>query len=149
MEYKLYRGYILGPGYQNPAYGVYETVIYRRKEDVIMEDYEAGVWHTSESEWEAQLWLDRESVVIGTATQADVDELNKKTVTVVPEYPNRIMDKVRQRLGLEPGDTSRDEEINRFTHDSVFSHCLQWEGIIGYEFAIKDWVRDIYGITLS
>ncbi len=68
---------------------------------------------------------------------------------VVPMYSTLVMDKVRQGLGLEPGDTSRDEEINRFSHEAIFRHCLQWEGIIGYEFAILDWVRDIYGVELS
>ena len=29
-----------------------------------------------------------------------------------PKYPTHIMDRVRQHLGLEPGDTSRDSEIN-------------------------------------
>ena len=36
------------------------------------------MWHTSESEWEAQLWLDG-GPVDGTATQTDVDELNAAT----------------------------------------------------------------------
>ncbi len=68
---------------------------------------------------------------------------------VVSEYPNYIMEKVRQHLGLEPNDTSKDEVINRLSHDAIFGHCLEWEGIIGYEVAIKDWIREIYGITLS
>ena len=73
MTYKLYKGYILGPGYQNPAYGIYEVDIFRHKEDLASE----SSWHTSESEWEAELWIDGE--VGGTATQADVDELNMTT----------------------------------------------------------------------
>lgn len=144
MEYKLYRGYILGPGYQNPAYGVYEVDIFLHKEGVAS----GNVWHTSESELEAQLWLDG-GPVDGTATQTDVDELNKKTVTVEPAYPTYIMEKVRQHLGLEPGDTSWDDVINGSTRDAVFAHCLEWEGIIGYDITIRDWIRDIYGVTLS
>jgi len=144
MEYKLYRGYILGPGYQNPAYGIYEVDIFLHKEDV-----ETGnTWHTSESEWEAQLWLDG-GPVEGTATQADIDELNRKAVTVVPAHPEYIMQKVRQRLGLEEWDTSRDDEINDMSHDLLFDHVLEWEGIIGYGLSIHGWIRDIYGIELS
>ena len=71
MEYKLYRGYILGPGYQDPAHDIYEVSIYLHKEDVEADN----AWHTSESEWEAQLWLDG-GPIDGTATQQDVDELN-------------------------------------------------------------------------
>jgi len=64
-------------------------------------------------------------------------------------YPNYIMDKVRQHLGLESWDTSRDEEINNMSHSEVFRHCLEWEGIIGYDLTIGNWIQDIYGITLS
>lgn len=69
-----------------------------------------------------------------------------KEVNMYPEY---IMQKVRQHLGLEEYDTSRDDEINNMTHDSVFSHCLEWEGIIGYVYMIRDLVRDIYWVTLQ
>ena len=64
-------------------------------------------------------------------------------------YPDYIMEKVRQHLGLESYDTSRDNEINMMSHSSVFQHCLEWEGIIGYDLAILDWVKEIYGVTLS
>lgn len=64
-------------------------------------------------------------------------------------YPNYIMEKVRQRLGLEPYNTSRDEDINNMSRDEVFQHCLYWEGIIGYENTIKSWIKDIYGVELG
>lgn len=91
MEYKLYRGYILGPGYQNPAYDIYEVDIFLHKEDV-----ESGnVYHTSESEWEAQLWLDG-GPVDGTASQADVDELNRAAPkTFTKDFDLYPGDKVR------------------------------------------------------
>jgi hypothetical protein len=121
MEYKLYKGYILGPGEKNPAYDIYEVNIYLHKEDVGIEN----IWHTSENEWEAQLWLDRGELdllrAMGPATQADVDELNK---SATPKYPNYIMQKVRQRLGIEENDTSRDADINNMSKDEVFQHCL-------------------------
>lgn len=68
---------------------------------------------------------------------------------VEPVYPNYIMEKVRQRLGLESWDTSQDEDINSMTHMSVFDHCLNWEGMIGYTLQIMDWVQDIYGVSLE
>lgn len=64
-------------------------------------------------------------------------------------YPNYIKEKVRQRLGLESYDTSRDIEIDNMGHNEVFNDCLAWEGIIGYAYAIRDWVKDIYGVTLD
>ncbi len=105
---------------------------------------------TSENEAMAMFWVDDEITRggEGMATQADVDELNS-SIQPAPAYPNNIMEKVRQSIGLESWDTSRDEEINGFSHDSIFRHCLQWEGIIGYEYAILGWVKDIYGVDLS
>ncbi len=67
----------------------------------------------------------------------------------IPRYPNNIMEPVRRHLGLESLDKSRDEEINRMTHHEVFEHVLLWEGIIGYDYAILNWIREIYGVTLD
>jgi len=72
-----------------------------------------------------------------------------KVQPVEPKYPTHIMNKVRQHIGLEPGDTSRDEEINNMPRDSVFDHCLDWEGLIGYGYEIRRWVEDIYGVNVS
>ncbi len=145
MEYKLYKGYILGPGYQNPAYDVYEVDIFRCRDDAIS----GNTFHTSESEWEAQQWIDREQEQeYGSAHQWEVDELNKATV-IEPKYPDHIMDKVRQSLGLEPGDTSKDAEINAMSRDAVFDHCLNWEGLINYGNQMRDWIQDIYGVNVS
>ena len=42
---------------------------------------------------------------------------------VIPNYPDYIMQLVRQSIGLEEYDTSKDEEINRYTHENVFRQC--------------------------
>lgn len=78
-------------------------------------------------------------------TQGEISAFGR----VEPVYPRYIMEKVRQHIGLEPWDTSRDDEINNMTHHSVFGHCLEWEGIIGYNNTIRDWVSGIYGVTLE
>ncbi len=75
--------------------------------------------------------------------------VEKLSSAAVPVYPDYIMQKVRQHLGLEYYDTSRDAEINDMAHNDVFYHCLEWEGIIGYDLTIRGWVVDIYGVTLS
>jgi len=76
MNYKFYKGYILGPGEQRPAYDIYEIDIFENRSQV-----EQGIpFHTSESELEAQDWIDRHievSGTYGTATNDDVDELNR------------------------------------------------------------------------
>ena len=66
-----------------------------------------------------------------------------------PKYPDYIMAKVRQHLGLEEDDTSRDAEINRMSPNSLFDHCLEWEGIIGYGGSLRQWINDIYGVSLG
>ncbi len=68
---------------------------------------------------------------------------------VTPKYPNYLMEKVRQQIGLESYDASRDAEINEMPHDTVLNSCLIWEGIIGYTFTLKNWIKDIYGVTLE
>ena len=69
-------------------------------------------------------------------------------VEVEPKYSDNIMERVRLHLGLESNDTSRDVEINGMTHDSVFQHCLEWEGIIGYDISIHSWIKEIYDVVL-
>ena len=64
-------------------------------------------------------------------------------------YPNNIMEMVRQHLGLESYDTSRDAEINEMSHDTVFNHVLEYDGIIGYQYKMSGWIKDIYGVELT
>lgn len=64
-------------------------------------------------------------------------------------YSNYIKEKVRQRLGLESYDASRDEEIDGMSHNAVLDACLEWEGIIGYGYTLRDWIKNIYGVTLE
>ena len=67
---------------------------------------------------------------------------------VTLKYSLYIMKKVRQHIGLGEDDPSKDAEINNMTRGSVFQHCLEWEGIIGYTSRILSWVGDIYGVDL-
>lgn len=65
------------------------------------------------------------------------------------KYPDYIMKKIRQRMGLEEDDTSIDDSINKMSKDSVFDKVLGWEGFIGYTDTIKGWVEDIYNVELK
>lgn len=62
-------------------------------------------------------------------------------------YPEKIMECVRQRCGLEKFDDSKDEEINQLSPDEVFDHVCNWNGLLGYASIIKSWIRDIYNIN--
>lgn len=65
------------------------------------------------------------------------------------KYSESIMECVRQRLGLEKYDDSRDEEINHLSPDEVFDHVCNWNGLLGYATTIKSWVEDIYKLKLG
>lgn len=66
------------------------------------------------------------------------------------KYPNYIMEYVRQRLGLETNDTSKDHEINEMTANEVFTDICGWKfGYSSWAATIKEWVDDIYGVELK
>lgn len=64
------------------------------------------------------------------------------------KYPEYIMGILRQRLGLEFDDTSRDAEILTYSHNEVFDEVCEWEGLLFYSHKIRRWISDIYGIEL-
>lgn len=100
----------------------------------------------------ALIWLRNRAQFIGAgwSLEGDLDaitnELNKPQEP--PPYPERIMRRVRQSLGVEEFDTSHDDEIRDMPRDMVFDKCLTWEGIIGYGFQIRSWIEDIYKVSL-
>lgn len=65
------------------------------------------------------------------------------------QYSEDVMECVRQRLGLEKYDTSKDEEINQLSSDEVLEHVCNWNGLVGYAYMIKSWIKDIYKIDLD
>jgi hypothetical protein len=65
-------------------------------------------------------------------------------------YSHSVMSRVRQQIGLEDeDDTSRDGEIQQMSKSEVFEKCLLWEGILGYDSLILNWVKDIWGVELD
>ena len=65
------------------------------------------------------------------------------------KYPEYIMVKLRQRLGLEPKDTSEDEMIMKWNKNKVFNEVCSWEGLINYGSTIQGWMEDIYNIDFN
>ena len=64
-------------------------------------------------------------------------------------YPNNIMIRLRERMGLDPDDDSRDTEIKLMSKMEVFENILEWEGFIGYTHAIVQWINDIFDVDLE
>ena len=59
------------------------------------------------------------------------------------------MRKLRQRRWLEPNDISSDEILNNFSPQQAFKEVLSWEGLINWDETIKEWINDIYGISID
>lgn len=54
------------------------------------------------------------------------------------QYSDFIMRAVRQNIGLEEDDTSRDAEIMEMNGEEIVDRYLTWNGIIGYTPYIID-----------
>lgn len=66
------------------------------------------------------------------------------------KYPEYIIKTVRKRFGLEENDTSEDQDILEMSKSQVFSHVVNWNGLLGgYDHTIKSWISDIYGVDLD
>lgn len=75
-------------------------------------------------------------------------EVDDSFIFYVNKFPDPIMRKLRERLGLEAGDTTRDAEINRYGKFDAFCEVCNWEGIVDYGFTIAGWINDIFDIDL-
>lgn len=65
------------------------------------------------------------------------------------KFSESVMELLRQRLGLEEDDTSRDNEINSYSMNEAFDEVLIWNGIIGYGNEIRSLIDDIYGLCID
>lgn len=65
------------------------------------------------------------------------------------KYPERIMRCVRQKLGLEEMDTSKDLEIYQMSRKEILNAVCTWNGLIGYGYTITGWIEDIWQIDLD
>lgn len=65
-------------------------------------------------------------------------------------YPEYIMKDLRQRRGLEPDDTSKDQFLQTLKKNTVLREVLRWNNLVGaWDENIKAWVKDIYGVDLD
>ena len=77
-----------------------------------------------------------------------LDILKELEAWRMAKYSDTIMKKLRQRLELDENDTSCDLDIAGWSANKVFRECLMWEGIIGWDITIRNWIEEIYGIIL-
>lgn len=65
------------------------------------------------------------------------------------KYSECIMEYVRQNLGLDKYDTSKDEDINKMSKNDIFEKVCNWNNLYWYTETIKFWIKDIYNIDLN
>lgn len=93
--------------------------------------------------------LCRSSTLYEVLTEQEDKFYNSNVSTSQNKYSDEIMRIVRQRLGLNAFDTSKDSLINEMDKGEIFDHVCKWEGFVGYSDTIKGWVLDIYGVDLD
>ena len=120
--------------------------MYITRFNTVNDEVEEYLYHTEEeAKRHLELFKDDDS---GLYTSIEVFDGNNNLLYHLefdkPKYPDSIMRNVRETFGLEPDDTSLDKEINELDPMEVFERWLQWEGIIGYEYRIKEAVNNIF-----
>ena len=60
------------------------------------------------------------------------------------QYSNYLMRSVRQNMGLDEDDTSRDDAIMEMDSYELLDRFLEWEGIIGYTQKIVNILKEIF-----
>lgn len=74
----------------------------------------------------------------------------KRQFEITKQYvPDYIMEDLRERRGLEPMDTSQDEEILAMDGWEFLNEYLGWQGIIGYTSDIIEVIGYAFGIDLT
>ncbi len=107
-------------------------------------------WRAYNIYFEGQWWHERPIA----ADVMMIEDIDASQLSVPPgtssgmAYSVGIMQTLRERRGLEPNDTSQDAQIQDMGNDEAFRNVLEWEGILGYDYKIRQWVKEIYGVEL-
>ena len=65
-------------------------------------------------------------------------------------YSPYIMYNVRQALGYDPDDDSKDSVICKtYSRTEILGLFLQWEGIIVFEYKVINAIEDIFEVVLE
>lgn len=56
---------------------------------------------------------------------------------------------LREYNDLDKYDSSMDEEFNNMDKNEVFEIILEYNGFIGWDSTIKDWISGIYDVELD
>ena len=77
-----------------------------------------------------------------------IQDLEERIEHNTNKYPEYIMGYLRQRAGLDEFDTSKDIILSEMQPSEVFSDVCIWNGLINYDYTIKEWIKDIYKVNI-
>lgn len=80
--------------------------------------------------------------------EADIRAIEAKPITAVDKFSREIVEALRQRIGLEADDNSRDGEFLYLSPAEALDGWLTWNGICGYTDAIISAVEDTFKTKL-
>lgn len=81
--------------------------------------------------------------------ETDIKAIETNPITAVDKFSHEIVEALRQRIGLEADDNSRDDEFLNLTPTEALDEWLTWNGIYGYTDAILMAVEDAFKIKLA
>lgn len=64
-------------------------------------------------------------------------------------YPENIIGDIRENLDVKRDDESKDYTIMNMSKSEVLERVCVWNGLIGYDDTIKNWIESIYGVELK
>lgn len=101
----------------------------------------------------AQDWTKFETAMSYVDGLGGVEELKRLVAQkngVTKTYPEYILRDLRQRWGMKPDDTSRDEMFQSMEPRAVFGEVLTWNGLLGgWDRQIVGWIKDIFCVDLE
>lgn len=61
----------------------------------------------------------------------------------------KIIGDVRENLGLEREDTSKDNRIDGMSPNEIFKRWCEWNGFINYSGTFREVISSIYGVDID
>lgn len=116
-------------------------------------EYERCGLEPNETIQMAQDWTKFETAMSYVDELGGVEELKRLVAQkndVTKTYPEYVLRYLRQRWGMKPDDTSRDDMFQSMEPKRVFGEVLIWNGLLGgWDRQIIGWIKDIFGVDLE
>lgn len=81
---------------------------------------------------------------IKNALEKQQDYINYKT-----DLSNHIMESLRERRGYDKYDITHDKDILKCSKESLLYDLFAWNGLVGYDDLVKEWIKEIYKVDLD